>query len=305
MLFDAYVTVDWSARSKPCGGKDSVWVHAARWAGRSLVTSLHRNPTTRAAAIREVRHFVANCLTAGERVLVGFDFPFGYPVGFADRLGLACDPGEAPWAAVWRLLAREVSDDARNANNRFAVAARLNRRVTGGQRPGPFWGVPAKQASEDLSMRKVGLDYGALDLAERRLCEVRATTAQPVWKLFGNGSVGGQALLGIAHLERLRRDPGLRDRTVVWPFEATDLRDRPAGGQVVLAEIYPSLVAAPAGAGAVPKDALQVEAQARWLAERDAEGRLHDALEAPARLPDPRARAACLGEEGWIVGVSA
>lgn len=303
MLFDAYVTVDWSAHSTPCAGKDSVWIHALRRSGAELELAGRWNPRTRLEAMRKVRHFVANSLTAGERVLVGFDFPFGYPAGFAARLDLPRD--QAPWAAVWALLAREVSDDERNANDRFAVAALLNRRVTGGRRPGPFWGVPAGQATDDLRPRMDGLDYDALGLSERRLCERRARTTQPVWKLFGNGSVGGQALLGIAHLERLRRDPKLSDRTVVWPFEATDLRERPTDGQVVLAEIYPSLVPVGEGDGDLPRDALQVEAQARWFAARDEDGSLHDALEAPARLVDPQARAACLTEEGWIVGVPA
>ena len=43
-----------------------------------------------------LRQFVAG----GERVLVGFDFPYGYPAGFAAALDLT----GPPWLAVWRYL---------------------------------------------------------------------------------------------------------------------------------------------------------------------------------------------------------
>lgn len=52
-------------------------------------------------------------VNAGERVLVGLDFPYGYPAGFAAMLGVA---GE-PWRGVWAYLERCIEDDERNATS--------------------------------------------------------------------------------------------------------------------------------------------------------------------------------------------
>ena len=80
-------------------------------------------------------------------MLVGFDFPLGYPAGFAARLGLS----GPPWRAVWDEIAGLITDDERNRNNRFDVADALNRRVSGGGFP--FWGCPAAPARTCLARK--------------------------------------------------------------------------------------------------------------------------------------------------------
>ncbi len=55
------------------------------------------------------------------RVLVGFDFPYGYPCGSSRALGLPF--GRQPWWEIWTQLAARVQDAANNVNNRFVVAA--------------------------------------------------------------------------------------------------------------------------------------------------------------------------------------
>ena len=79
--------------------------------------------------------------------MIGCDFAYGYPRGFASALGVTT--GAGAWSAVWQLLhdlafAPTVGGgDANNALDRFAVADELNRRFSvrhGG--PGPFWGRP-------------------------------------------------------------------------------------------------------------------------------------------------------------------
>jgi hypothetical protein len=59
---------------------------------------------------------------------------------------------------------------------------------------------------------------------------------QPIWKLFGNGSVGGQALLGIPRLSALRNDEVLEPVFRVWPFE-TGFERCPVG-QTATTESY-------------------------------------------------------------------
>ena len=47
-------------------------------------------------------------MARGKRVLIGFDFPFGYPAGFAARLGLSGPPWQGVWAEIARLVRGEV-----------------------------------------------------------------------------------------------------------------------------------------------------------------------------------------------------
>jgi len=57
------------------------------------------------------------------RVLIGFDFPYGYPAEWHTAFGLANDGN---WKALWYFFAQHISDDAQNTNNRCDVANGLN-----------------------------------------------------------------------------------------------------------------------------------------------------------------------------------
>jgi molybdopterin molybdotransferase len=98
-----------------------------------------------------------------------------------------------------------IRDDERNGNNRFEVAAELNRICSG--RAFPFRLCPPGHATDFLSPRKDGWRAAAPILSERRLTEQRHRRAQPVWKLYTTGAAGSQALLGIP------RGTSLRPRT--------------------------------------------------------------------------------------------
>lgn len=294
-LFDAYMMVDWSAAAVPRTGKDSIWIClAAREPGGLRMLALE-NPATRAAARDRIAELFVGCRTAGQKVLAGFDFPFGYPKGFAQTLGLK---GPA-WRAAWDELDRLVDDADDNTNNRFDVGAGLNRRLG---RPGPFWGCPAGQARATLTTRRPDA-YGRGRLAERRIGERYITGPQPVWKLAYTGSVGSQVLMGLPVVKALRRDRRFEAR--IWPFETglktlttSDLRDC----DVMLAEIYPSLVA-PRSNGDAVKDALQVQAMVGYLKAVDDAGEL-GALFAGADDLTAAERRAVETEEAWILGVS-
>ncbi|MBF0561305.1 MAG: precorrin-8X methylmutase [Alphaproteobacteria bacterium] len=231
-------------------------------------------------------------------VLAGFDFPLGYPAGFAARLR-----SDTPdWRSVWKEFYARFSDEPDVARQRFAIAADINRRLSG--RAFPFWGcLNANQSEYFTSTRPDG--YGPSGLAEKRLAEQRAPTTQPVWKLFYPGSVGSQALLGIPHVFKLRYHPWLQAQTRVWPFE-TGLRalDRPGsnGWRLLLAEVYPSLIHPIIPTGKI-KDAVQVETLARHFAALDETGKLSPLFAGDISL-SPAARAAVEREEGWILGVT-
>ncbi len=287
-LFDTVIVVDWSARGTPSPAKpsaDAIWIGAAR-DGAPVAPVYFR---TRAAAMAHLGDRVAAERAEGRRVLLGFDFPFGYPRGFA--LAVAGAPRAL---AVWAEIDARVTDDAANRNNRFAAAAALNALLPG---VGPFWGRPERTALPGLPAR--GGERDGFGLPERRHVEAAVPRAQPVWKLYTTGSVGGQALTGIPWLRRLRADPRFAAGAAVWPFE-TGLA--PPQAAVVLAEIYPSLLAAEVDArmtaGAV-KDAVQVAVTAEALARLDRAGDLAP-LFAPRVALELAAEIAA--EEGWILG---
>ena len=166
--------VDWSAAGTPKTGRDSIWICAV---GRDGAERVLENPPTRHAAAAMLRELLADAVRRGERVLAGFDFPFGYPAGFAARLGLA---GTPPWRAVWDEISSLLTEDARKCNNRFDVGAAFNRRVSGGRFP--FWGCPARFTHEFLGSMHHRLHEGEM-LAEKRLIDTWMTGAQPCWKL--------------------------------------------------------------------------------------------------------------------------
>lgn len=201
--------VDWIARSRPAPARscrDALW-----WCRDGEAPRYERTrQELEAGLIRTIEG-------ARGRVLLGFDFSFSYPRWVLDALGV-------DWRGLWSLLTEEIVDMP-EWNNRFDVAAELNRRATG--EPAPFWGTP--RASALLPARKPLLPAGCLEL---RACEA-ALRPRPKsgFQLWGAGSVGSQTLLGIPVLERLRRRFGVE--LCVWPFEAPERR-------IVLAEVYPS-----------------------------------------------------------------
>ncbi len=273
--FDRVIIADWSAAAVPSPArpsKDAIWLGVADAKGET--SSYHR---TRASAEAALRAQITAALAAGVRLLIGCDFPFGYPDGFARAL-LGTDDARA----VWRHLALHIQDGADNANNRFAVADRINAQFGAG----PFWGRPAGLTLPHLPARK-SFDYSALPFAERRVIEQMIPSAQVVWKLFTTGSVGSQSLMGLPMIARLAQMGGVS----VWPFENT-------ATPVVLAEVYPSLLgrevaqALAAQGKAAIKDQVQVTLLARAMLRQPASvwAQMLD-------LPHPAART-----EGWILG---
>ena len=295
-LFDAYLMVDWSAAARPKEREGSIWIALVVRTPRGPRLRVLENPPTRQQAHRRLGDLLADLLAEGRRVLAGFDFPFGYPEGTACALGLK-DP---PWRALWKHLATEVADGADNANNRFEVANQMNMRMPGTK--GPFWGHPPGHGPFRHLGPKRPQAHEAWP-AEKRACERRVPTAQPVWKLFGRGSVGGQALTGIPVLDSLRHDRRLVESCRVWPFETglRPLAGDDTGRRVVLAEIYPSLVRPDPARGGV-KDALQVQAIAGHLARLDEDGALAALFAGAPELGDGERRHV-EQEEGWILGV--
>lgn len=293
-LFDAYVMVDWSAASKPTTGSDSIWIGVLKKNVRFQLAFEAHNPATRAEALALIEKTLADLARRNDRVLLGFDFPLGFPNGTAAALKLK---GE-PWSAMIDFVASEMRDKPDNTNNRFQVGAKMNRLMTG--EAFPFWGCPAKDAQTMLAVKRPR-DHTTGDLPEYRLSEQAIKGPSPIWKLYYQGSVGGQALTGLPVVKKLKDKLG--DGLKLWPFETGWKSLTPAdleGVAVVAAEIYPTLHAGKPGAGEV-KDAVQVRAAAEHFAALDEKGRLGAAF-GPKKGQDVITETVTR-EEGWILGV--
>jgi len=283
--FDMIVMVDWSAAASRGPARpipDRCWVAWTR-----VDDTLP--PQARYFRTRpEAEAAIADLLAAVRgNVLVGFDFPFGYPAG----------SGLGGGRSLAARLAALIDDGPDGANNRFAVAARLNDELNGGQ-PGPFWGCPAHAECTTLTVKRSGRRGGPFTDSRRSDARLLRRGIQSCWKLYTRGSVGGQMLVGLPAIHRLLTRPGVGARCRVWPFETG--WDATLDG-IVLAEIWPSLFDFRAVDHPI-KDARQVIAVCIWARRAQAGGSLRRALACPGDL-DPADAASCVGEEGWIFGL--
>ncbi len=274
MSFARVVAVDFSAASSPTTGADSLWTAHCEADGPIRT----RNHATREQLTAHLDDLVAR---AG-RTLIVIDVALGWPVGMASALGVRGRSG------VVALLNELVSDEANNANNRFAVASELNRRAGAAL----LWGHPRSQRYDHLAMTtRAPEGLAPRPFSAKRTIEhhVGGVIKSPV-QLCGVGAVGSQSVLAQVLFERMR-SRGLD--LSVWPFE-------PATTRVVVAEYFFSLLAWRAEVGRVT-DERQVRSAARWARAALRDG---DALDASALLGalSARERRDVLSEEGWLMG---
>ncbi|MEM9344334.1 MAG: gephyrin-like molybdotransferase Glp [Pseudomonadota bacterium] len=267
--FDTVVVVDWSGGNdtgaKP--RKDAIWAGIVR-EGAEIDPVYLRNR-------KVAEDWLANLIeTEQGRLLIGFDFPFGFPAGTAKRICGSHDPRR-----LWAWFAEHL-DDTPQSNNRYALAARINAGFPG---EGPFWFNGTKTPIDGLPHKKTDRS-GAFDVPERRAVETRSPSTFACWQMGGAGAVGSQAFTGMALLSRLTaRFPAAK----VWPFD-------PGDGPLVFAEIYPSLLK-DAVRQQMAEDEIKDRAQVRILARALARMNLAPAFAAGGGNP----------EEGWILGVGA
>jgi hypothetical protein len=290
-LFDAYVIVRWSAASKAATAADSVLIGLVRRDVRFRNAYSSQSAATRAEGEKKLAALLEELAKRGEKVLLGLDFPLGFPRGLAAGLKLQ---GE-PWRAVWNQLDRMVKDKADNTNNRFGVGAEINRRLTEG--PFPFWGCPPRDALTTLQPKRTR-EHQAGDLPELRAADARVKGAPSIWKLYYNGSIGGHAILGIPMVRRLKQKYGEELRA--WPFEtgwgAPDL----SGVRIVTAEVFTQGAETKPAAGE-SKDQAELRAYAEQIAKLDDASKLGPLFAEPKGLAAGETDVA-LAEEGWILG---
>ncbi len=266
-LFDSFAMVDWSGGNDtgPRPRKDAIWGCVVRDGAVQALDYL-RN---RVVAEEWLRDLIDTELSAGRRLMLGFDFPFGYPTGFAKAITGTHDP-----LALWDWFEDRI-EDSPTANNRFDLAGQINSGFGG---KGPFWMNGLRRDIAGLPRTKQ--EYNN-PFPDHRAVEHLAKGSFTCWQMAGAGAVGGQVMMGLPVLNRLRR--AFAGKIAIWPFQPLD---KP----VAFVEIWPSL-----NLGAAPpdriKDAWQVEQVALTLS-RMTDQELDRQLNVSA------------SEEGWILGVA-
>jgi precorrin-8X/cobalt-precorrin-8 methylmutase len=315
-LFDFYTMVDWSGGAARRGGRsDTIWIaHGPETADAPLTHSPH----SRTEAIGFIHSLLADELSLKRRVLLSFDFAYGYPVDFGAALQAATGKSDRklPWIAVWQYLSEQIKDDEgtalgakpNNQSNRFEAANRVNALLsTGPEAAGPFWCASPQSACEYIPQKRPPEPFlTAQGYAVRglRLTDKLARSGSP-FRLFGTASVGSQSLTGIARLYQLRNDPKLATVSAVWPFEtgwASKARWLPKHVSLLHAEIYPSV------RDPLPdeiRDRGQVRAMWQWARDLDRENLLWREFCRPIEVQTgSKEDLAIQLTEGWILGCS-
>ncbi|SLN21615.1 molybdopterin guanine dinucleotide synthesis [Roseisalinus antarcticus] len=274
MRVDEILVVDWSGGNDrgPRPKKDAIWLASIR-DGAAEAPLYIRNRTI---AEEHLSARIEAALTEGRRLTICLDFAFGYPAGFSRAVTGSPDP-----LAIWDWLEARI-EDAPKSNNRFDVAAGMNRLFPG---VGPFWGNALGRDIPDLP--RGGRARTFLWPEPRRLAERQAPGAFEVWQLAYAGAVGSQVLMGLPVLARLRRS--FAGRVAVWPFEPLD------AAEVALVEVWPSLIADAVRRASDPAE-IRDAAQVRLLA-----GAL--AAQPPERVAEMLAVPEAALAEGWIMGI--
>ena len=112
--------IDCSSSSQSVMGNDSIWIAMGEWSSRAFDAGPPVSVRTRMLAVEVLRRQLFQWRGGGKRVLVGFDFAFGYPAGFAAALGLTTSDGAC--GALHSHFAAHVMDSPNNAHNRDAFA---------------------------------------------------------------------------------------------------------------------------------------------------------------------------------------
>jgi hypothetical protein len=205
MRFDAFIAVDWSgARGKYNG--IAVAICRPGRAAPELVKSQQKHWSR-----QEIAEWVAGQLDRGLRLLIGFDFAFGFPFedcGYLGGQARRIDDIFALWALIESRSTGEIDFGCRTFVNNPDFAHLFWKRG-----PQPKTWVERKR------------------LAEHACAEKTKTRPDTLYKLLHSKQVGKASITGMRVLNYLRA--GKSKSVAIWPFE------NPKTSAIV--EIYPTM----------------------------------------------------------------
>ena len=204
-LFDFYIMVDWSGAARRSRMRaNTIWIAYGDIKAEKPKTV---SPFSRTEAIQLVHSLLDDQANKGLRVLVCFDFAYGYPRDFSAALQTATGKANStlPWLAVWQYLSDAIKDDEgavphrkpTNRSNRFDVANKINSLLSlGPEAAGPFWCASTEAAYLYLPQGRPSQPFQTAQgflIQALRLTDQRARSGTP-FRLFGTASVGSQSL---------------------------------------------------------------------------------------------------------------
>jgi len=140
--------VDWSGAMRRRGMRaDTIWT---AYGGIEAENPKTDSPFSRTEAIHLIHSLLDEQSRKMLRVLLCFDFAYGFPRDFSAALQAATGKTDAalPWLAAWQYLSEAIKDDVgsvlhrkpTNRSNRFDVANTINSLLSlSPEAPGPFW----------------------------------------------------------------------------------------------------------------------------------------------------------------------
>jgi precorrin-8X/cobalt-precorrin-8 methylmutase len=192
-----------------------------------------------------------------------------------------------------------------NKCNRFEVAGRLNALIGSPGGYGPFWSAHPPGSIATIPQRQPPNPF--VSNQQRPIPRFRQIDelieSDFPFRLYGNGSVGSQTIMGLPRLTTLRFHPQLNPYSAVWPFE-TGWAEQ--GQQwlnptqrIIYAEIYPSV--RPPIADTIT-DRGQVTAMWQWANELDRLDQLQARFQRPnGVIPGSPDDVKIRTEEGWVL----
>jgi precorrin-8X/cobalt-precorrin-8 methylmutase len=185
------------------------------------------------------------------------------------------------------------------------VADALNRDLSRPGNVGPFWCSPHPQLYPHIPQQMPAAPFTTIhntSLRDKRTCDGHVDADWP-FRLFGQGSVGSQLLVGIPRLHQLRYADRFRNVSRIWPFEtgwaplAEPWLTHPI--RIVHAEIYPSVI--PPLEDNV-RDRGQVRAMWTWARDADRAGQLQARFAIPDGIQHGSPDDLTIRQvEGWIL----
>jgi len=251
MSVERVVAVDWSGDRSAAGQRRKIW--AGVWtAGVGGPVDGGRVSLESGRTRVEVGEWLIEMARETPRMVVGFDFCFGFPAWFV-KGEMGCV--DAP--AFWDLVTREHGERwlaAGCGDQRFWGRAGAGR---GGKRPAEFSGDGLHRM---LRATDIDCKIAAVIPEAERAARVLGIAPKSVFQIGGAGSVGTASLRGMPVLKRLR-EAGFS----VWPF------DRAASKRPMVVEMYTRL-----NTGAVRKS--NAAARAEYLLRKRNEDAAYAAL---------------------------
>ena len=249
MQLERVVGVDWSG-DRGSGQRRKIW--AGVWTATAGSFSKDGKVTLESGRSRvELMEWLVELARETPRMVVGFDFSFGFPEWFMRELGIASAP------EFWQVVADGQGERWLHKNcedGRFwgRVGSRRH-----GKKPPEFCGEHAhrmlRRAETALKVRAETTD----PLAAARIAGI---APKSVFQIGGAGAVGTASLRGMPGLLRLR-EAEFR----IWPF------DEPSLKKPLAVEIYTRLMT-----GAVTKSS--ESARTAYLAKKRRESVLYAGL---------------------------